>query len=224
VSISITEKKQVPYMILFEFCSDKYGTKFPAIVSYAYEIASKYGCNGTLLILWACVRSKGFTSKEYRENLDIFSLGGKYDTFRNSIATGASEFIKYTATDITFRNSIATGASEFIKYTATDMLQEQEQIETLWTEAWAYHDKVISGIVVPPPPPQKPTEPPKPPAEPAEPDAPAKPSEPWNVKKIAAWLAGICSALGFVTALIPGFYDDIIVKVVKIVADLIANM
>jgi hypothetical protein len=202
--ISITEQNTIPYMALYDFCAVQYGTKFPAIVSLAYEAARAYKCNGTLLILWACVRSQGFTSKEYRENIDIFALGGKY---------------------LTYRNSIATGASEFIKYTATDMLQEQEQIEALWTEAWAYYDKIKGDIVTPPPPLQKPTEPPPPakPSEPVEPSEPSAPSEPWNLKKIAAWVAGIATALGVITPWIPGVYDDIIVKAIKILADLIGS-
>jgi hypothetical protein len=209
--ISITVPEQLEIMKLYEFCTSKYSVKFPPTVSMAYEEAKAFNINGMLLVLWACIRSEGFTSKEYKENTDIFRLGGKYAKYRDAFACGASELAKFTS---------------------TEQLQEQEAVEKLWAEAWAWSEEQ-PPVVVPPKPPQKPVEPPKP----SEPDTSIppndeKPSEPendkqkgsWNFKKIAAWVAGIATALGVITPFIPGIYDDIIVKAIKIIADLVSNM
>ena len=111
--ISVRETKSLPTMELFDFCSQKYGVKFPPIVSMAYEEARSFKINGMLLVLWSCIRSYGYTSREFKENTDIFRLGGRYQKFRDAFTCGASELAKFES---------------------TEQMAEQEEVEKLW--AW----------------------------------------------------------------------------------------
>jgi len=186
--------------------------KWPACSTYYVEFGKRYQVNPVLLALWGIIRSQNFTSKEYRENLDIYSLGGRHKTFADAIATGASELAKFED---------------------TSMMQEQAGIEKLYIEFVEF----MAGLppaVEPPPPPKPPVEPPQKPAEPppvVQPETPKEPEKPgeapgWKktIKKVAVWLTGIVSVAGVVVVLTPTPIDDIAVRVVKLIVEMISNL
>lgn len=192
---------------VFEFGIQKYGSKWPACSAYYFDSGKKYDVNPVLLALWAIIRSQGFTSKEYRENLDIYRIGGRYKSYGDAIATGASELAKFSD---------------------TSMMQEQVEIEKLYAEFEAWISKLPPAVEPPPPPrppeppkPQKPTEPPPAIEQPGD----SSPSD-WKktAKKIAAWAGGLCSIATIAVALTPTPIDDIVVRVVKFIVEVLGGL
>ena len=174
---------------LSSFGLNKYGSKWPACSAYYFEVGKQWSVNPVLLALWGAVRSQGFTSKEYSQNIDIYALGGRYTSFVDAIKTGAQELAKFET---------------------TEMLQEQVAVEKLYAEFENY----VSGLapVVEPPKPPKPQKPPVEPQKPADPENPAgpeTPSAPGSWKKQLGWLGGTASTLlivwGVVSMALPGW-------------------
>jgi hypothetical protein len=199
--IQVNSQCPVRLQDVSEFGLKMYSHWLPA-TAYYFEAAKAYNVNALILVAWAIIRSEKFSSKAYNDNQDIYALGGRYKNYRDSIMCGASELAKFDT---------------------TEMLTEQEAVEAIYENVV----KFAAGLPPPvePPPPPKPTEPQKPvpvptPSEPV----PSTPSEPWNWKKIAAWVAGICTAAGVITMWTPTPLDDIIVKAIKVIADLLSNM
>ena len=184
---------------LSAFGLEKFGSKWPACSAYYFEAGKRWGVNPLLLAFWGAVRSKSFTSKEYCQNIDIYALGGRYASYSDALSVGASELAKFDD---------------------TNMLQEQKEVEKLYAEFENYFNKLPP--VVEPPKPPKPPVPTKLPPKEVEPEK-SKPSAPMNWKKIAAWVSGICTALGVVAVLTPTPLDDIVIKAIKVIADLFSN-
>jgi hypothetical protein len=158
--------------------------------AYYFEAAKTFEVNALVLIAWGVVRSSRFTGKEYNDNKDIFALGGRYKTYRDSVMCGASELSKFES---------------------TEMLQEQEAVEKIYAEVIAFASG-LPPVVEPPKPPPVPTklppkEEPKKPAPVPENPPPSAPTTNW--KKDLKWIGGFASAIlvvwSIVSLALPGW-------------------
>ena len=171
---------------LSNFGLNKYGSKWPACSAYYFEVGKQWSVNPVLLALWGAVRSNGFTSKEYSQNIDIYALGGRYTSFVDSIKTGAQELAKFET---------------------TAMLQEQVAVEKLYAEFENY----FSGLapVVEPPPVPTPVPVPKPDDTPVDKSASDVDKSPTNWKKDLKWIGSFAGALlvvwSIVSLALPGW-------------------
>lgn len=181
---------------LSAFGLEKFGSKWPACSAYYFEAGKRCGVNPLLLAFWGAVRSKAFTSKEYCQNIDIYALGGRYASYSDALSVGASELAKFDD---------------------TNMLQEQKEVELLYAEFENFANK-LPPVVTPPKLPSIPA------PKPSQPSEKQSASTPTNWKKIAGWISGIASALTLVVVFTPTPIDDIVVRVLKIIADLFSNM
>jgi hypothetical protein len=189
---------------LSAFGLEKFGSKWPACSAYYFEAGKRWGVNPLLLAFWGAVRSAGFTSKGYCQNIDIYALGGRYASYSDALSVGASELAKFDD---------------------TSKMQEQKEVEKLYAEFENFVSK-LPPVVTPPKLPSIPAPKPVEPPVLSQPDKPEKkePSTPTNWRKIAGWISGIASALAIVVVFTPTPIDDIVVRVLKILADLFSNM
>ena len=187
---------------LSAFGLSKYGGKWPACSAYYFETGKRWGVNPLLLAFWGAVRSAGYTSKAYCQNMDIYALGGRYASYSDALNVGASELAKFDD---------------------TNKMKEQKEVELLYAEFENFFKK-LPPVVEPPKPPSKPApKPAEPPVFEPEPTKPEKPA-PTNWKKNLSWIGGVASALlivwSFVSMALPGWAA----MLGKVILQLLANV
>ena len=190
---------------LSAFGLEKFGSKWPACSAYYFEAGKRWGVNPLLLAFWGAVRSAGYTSKVYCQNIDIYALGGRYASYSDALSVGASELAKFDE---------------------TYMLQEQAEVEKLYAEFENFVSK-LPPVVEPQKPPSKPApkpvEPPVFEPEPTKPEKPA-PSAPTNWKKSLSWIGGVASALLIVWSVVSMALPGWAAMLGKVILQLLANV
>jgi hypothetical protein len=171
------------------FFQTKYPRYLPLIV-YHQVAGDAYKVNWLLLHCWGVIRSDFGTSKVYNDNLDIFALGGRFATYRDAVNSGASEFKKFVD---------------------TKMVQEQNELESMYAACIEFCKKLPEPNPVPPPPEPKPE--PAPVPKPTPRPEPQPPKSNWKWIKVLLPILITIATIG--SLFLPGWAKTILDVIIK---------
>lgn len=180
------------------------GSHYSAFTSYMVEESKPHNLNYILLISLSAIRTALWTSYEYKANSDMFGLGGRF---------------------LTYRDSIRAGADELARYEDTSLIPEEEEILKMYKSCIDACLKLSEPTIPPEHPKPKPEEPKPKPEEPKpEEPKPEEPSKPGDWKKGLGFLGTIASILLSVWGIISIWIPSPVSGIVKIVLEAIKNI